>query len=134
VPDISRSKKSWHFLIKLPDNFQRYIIFSINLVSQVTLTSSWTDILYGCYLLRCLYNILYFLWLYNEFFNTCICSSLDGIWTHTIDILQHQSLSLMSSSLDHSTTSAPCKCSFNSRSVTLFQFIIVCICVPSTHA
>ena len=24
------------------------------------------------------------------------CSSLDGIWTHTIDTLQHQSLSLMS--------------------------------------
>ena len=35
------------------------------------------------------------------------CSSLDGIWTHTIDTLQHQSLNLMSSSLDHSTTSAP---------------------------
>jgi hypothetical protein len=33
-------------------------------------------------------------------------SSLDGIWTHTIDTLQHQSLSLMSSALDHSTTSA----------------------------
>jgi hypothetical protein len=30
--------------------------------------SSETDILYGCHLLRCLYNILYFLWLYNEFF------------------------------------------------------------------
>jgi hypothetical protein len=29
------------------------------------------------------------------------CSSLDGIWTHTIDTLQHQSLSLMSSALDH---------------------------------
>ena len=49
-------------------NFQRYIIFSINLVSQVTLRSSGTDILYGYYLLRCLYNILYFVWLYNEFF------------------------------------------------------------------
>jgi hypothetical protein len=32
---------------------------------------------------------------------------IDGIWTHTIDTLQHQSLSLMSSALDHSTTSAP---------------------------
>ena len=44
-------------------------IFSINLVSQVTLRSNGTDILYGCHLLRSLYNILYFLWLYNEFFN-----------------------------------------------------------------
>jgi hypothetical protein len=34
------------------------------------------------------------------------CSSLNGIWTHTIDTLQHQSLSLMSSALDHSTISA----------------------------
>jgi hypothetical protein len=49
-------------------HFQTYLIFSINLVSQVTLRSSGTDILYGCHLLRCLYNILYFLWLYNEFF------------------------------------------------------------------
>ena len=30
--------------------------------------SSGTDILYGCHLLRCLYDILYFLWPYNEFF------------------------------------------------------------------
>jgi hypothetical protein len=42
-------------------NFQTYIIFSINLVSQVTFRFSGTDILYGCHLLRCLYNILYFL-------------------------------------------------------------------------
>ena len=49
-------------------NFQTYIIFSINLVSQVTLRSSGSDIEYGCHLLRCLYNILYFLWLYDEFF------------------------------------------------------------------
>ena len=48
-------------------NFQTYIIFSIKLVSLVTLRSSETDILYGCHFLRCLYNILYFLWLYNEF-------------------------------------------------------------------
>jgi hypothetical protein len=32
------------------------------------------------------------------------CSSLDGIRTHTIDTLQHHSLSLTSSALDHSTT------------------------------
>jgi hypothetical protein len=99
---------------------------------------------------RRLYNILYFLWLYNEFFiilyniikiaelDCCqiiilsiyvpsthaythvlrlsldlllelsnFCSSLDGIWTHTIDTLQHHSLSLTSSALDHSTTSTP---------------------------
>ena len=35
------------------------------------------------------------------------CSSLDGIWTHTIDTLQHHSLSLTSIALDHSTTSTP---------------------------
>jgi hypothetical protein len=46
-------------------NFQTYIIFSINLVSHVTLRSNGTG-------------------------------TLDGIWTHTIDTLQHQSLSLMS--------------------------------------
>ena len=34
-------------------------------------------------------------------------SSLDGIWTHTIDTLQHHSFSLTSSALDHSTTSTP---------------------------
>ena len=32
-------------------NFQTYIIFSINIVSLVTLRSSGTDILYGCHLL-----------------------------------------------------------------------------------
>ena len=50
-----------------------------------------------------------------------LCSSLDGIWswTHTIDALQHHSLSLMSSALDHSTTSSILKYSFNSRSDTL---------------
>ena len=32
-------------------NFQTYILFSINLVSLVTLRSSGTDILYGCHLL-----------------------------------------------------------------------------------
>ena len=32
-------------------NFQTYIIFSVNLVSLVTLRSSGTDILYGCHLL-----------------------------------------------------------------------------------
>ena len=43
------------------------------------------------------------------------CSSLDGIWTHTIVTLQHHSLSLTSSALDHSTISTPLKRSFNSR-------------------
>ena len=42
-------------------NFQTYVIFSINLVSLVTLRSSGTDILNGCHLLRfrvrCLYNL-----------------------------------------------------------------------------
>jgi hypothetical protein len=45
-----------------------YIIFGIYLVSQVTLISSSTDILYGCHLLRCSFNIFYFLWLDSEFF------------------------------------------------------------------
>jgi hypothetical protein len=59
-------------------------------------------------------------YIYNTIFELLnFCSSLDGIWTHTIDTLQHQSLSLMSSALDHSTTSAPLKWSFNDRSVTL---------------
>ena len=50
-------------------NFQTYIIFSINLVSfKVNWRSNGTYIVYGCHLLRRLYNILYFLWLYNEFF------------------------------------------------------------------
>ena len=49
-------------------NFQTYVIFSRNLVSQVTLRCSGTDIVYGCHLLRCLYNPLYFLSLYNDFF------------------------------------------------------------------
>jgi hypothetical protein len=42
-------------------NFQTYVIFSSNLVSQVTLMSGGTDIVYGCHLLRCLHNLLYFL-------------------------------------------------------------------------
>ena len=40
--------------------FQTYIIFSINLVSLVTLRSSGTDILYGCHLLLDV-CILYFI-------------------------------------------------------------------------
>ena len=46
-----------------------------------------------------------------------ICSSFDGIWTHTIDALQYHSISLTSSALDHSTTSTPWKRIFNNRSV-----------------
>ena len=38
--------------------FRRILIFSFNLVSQVTLRSSGTDILYGYHLLRCLHNIV----------------------------------------------------------------------------
>ena len=40
---------------------RRVYIFSIKQVFQVTLRSSGTHILYGCYLLICLYNILYVL-------------------------------------------------------------------------
>ena len=44
-------------------NFQMYIIFSINLVSLVTLRSSGTDILHGCHLLLdvYIYNIYIYL-------------------------------------------------------------------------
>ena len=52
-------------------NFQTYIIFSINLVSQVTLRSSGTDILYGCHLLRIDVRIIYFI-----FFDCIMNSSL----------------------------------------------------------
>ena len=40
-------------------NFQTYIIFSINLLSLVTLRSSGTDILYVCHLLLdvCIYTL-----------------------------------------------------------------------------
>jgi hypothetical protein len=48
-------------------NFQTYIIFSINLVSIVTLRSSGTDILYGCHLLLDV-CIIYFISCNNEFF------------------------------------------------------------------
>jgi hypothetical protein len=44
---------------------------------------------------------------------------LGGIGTHTIDTLQHQSLSLISSTVDHSAVSAILKYSFNNQSVTL---------------
>ena len=73
---------SYYIYIYIHTSTYVYLIFSINLVSQVTLRSSGTDILYGCHLLRSsgtdilygchllrrLFNILYFLWLYNEFF------------------------------------------------------------------
>ena len=49
-------------------NFQTYVIFGSNIVSQVSLRCSGTDIVYGCHLLRCFYNPLYFLSLYNDFF------------------------------------------------------------------
>jgi hypothetical protein len=41
---------------------------STALSRKYNLRSSGTDMLYGCLLLRRLYNILYFLWLNNEFF------------------------------------------------------------------
>jgi hypothetical protein len=82
-----------------------------------------------------------------------LCSYLDGIWAHTIDTLQHQSLSLMSSALDHSTTSAILKLYnilyflwlYNEFFINLYnilniveldccQIIILSIFVPSIHA
>jgi hypothetical protein len=61
------------------------------------------------------FNLIY-IYIYKSNSNTVwfnfqtyinVCSSLDGIWTHTIDTLQHHSLSLTSSALDHSTTFTP---------------------------
>ena len=49
-------------------NFQTYIIFSINLVSLVTLRSSGTGILYGCHLLLDVCIIYFISCDYNEFF------------------------------------------------------------------
>jgi hypothetical protein len=58
-------------------------------------TISWT-----VYVLQCPNSVgIRFLELSN------FCSSLDGFWTHTIDTVQHHSLSLTASALDHSTTS-----------------------------
>jgi hypothetical protein len=48
-------------------SFDFLIYIYIYVLTQVTFRSSGTDILYGCHLLRRLYNILYFLWLYSEF-------------------------------------------------------------------
>jgi hypothetical protein len=60
---ISRNGSiKWKIIIH-NDNDSQYEV-----LSQVTLRSSGTDILYGCHLLRRLYNILYFLSLFNEFF------------------------------------------------------------------
>ena len=54
-----------------------------------------------------------------DFWGIKFCSSLDGIFAHTIDTLQHQSRSLIYSAIDHSTTPTPYKWSFNSQSVNL---------------
>ena len=58
-------------------------------------------------------NIYIYVWKLNQtvlefdFWAVKFLSSLDRIWTHTIDTLQHHSLGLTSSVLDHSTTSTP---------------------------
>jgi hypothetical protein len=90
-PTGSQSNTVWF-------NFQTYVIFSINLVSLVTLRSSGTDILYGCHLLLDV-CIIYFI--------SCGCimnSSLSFVLPSTVfepTPLQHHSLSLTSSALDH---------------------------------
>jgi hypothetical protein len=56
-------------------NFQTYIIFSINLVSLVTLRSSGTGILYGCHLLLDVCIIYFISCDYNEFF-IILCNML----------------------------------------------------------
>ena len=50
-------------------NFQTYIIFSINLSILSNFEIQWDRyIVWSSLASRRLYNILYFLWLYNEFF------------------------------------------------------------------
>ena len=71
----------YHFVLCTWCCFTNKFIRLYNLVSQVTLRSSGTDILYGCHLLRCLYNILYFLWLYNAYLPTLpFCA---GVFWHS---------------------------------------------------
>jgi hypothetical protein len=57
--------------------------------------------------------------------------SLVEIWTHTIDTLQHHSLSLTSSALDHSTTSTPyvstCVCLQYTVHVVMIYGMISCL-------
>jgi hypothetical protein len=82
--------------------------------SQLLLNTVWFNFqtyiyIYICVYITCRY-VLFFLnwtqfWTHPEL--STFCSSLGEIWTHTIDTLQHQSLSLTSSALDHSTTSTP---------------------------
>ena len=66
-----------------------------------------------CHIMLYRHNIYIYVWKLNQivleldFRAVKFCSSHDGIWTHTIDTLQHHSLSLTSSALDHSTTSTP---------------------------
>jgi hypothetical protein len=45
--------------------------------------SSGTDILCGCHLPRCSYNILYFLWLYYELF-IILCNKLNNCWVRLL--------------------------------------------------
>jgi hypothetical protein len=66
-------------------NFQTYIIFSINLVSQVTLRSSGADIVYGCHLLNQAVLEL-------DLWAVKFCSSLDVIWIHTMSESKHGQL------------------------------------------
>jgi hypothetical protein len=73
------------------------MISCINLVSQVTLRSSGADIVYGCHLLRCLYNIvrssvilllpLYTLFpvtVNNDFFIILSAFKIQRVWLHVI--------------------------------------------------
>jgi hypothetical protein len=102
--------KKWKHTIKVSNKKQPPITeqkWRTLLVSLVTLRSSGTDILYGCHLLLDVCIIYFISCDYNEFF--IILYNILKIWTHTIDTLHHHSLSLTSSTLDHSTTSTPFK-------------------------
>ena len=79
-------------LIQKMDFFLQYIYIPLKIYSTVLELDLWAD------------KFLFF---------------LGGIGTHTIDTLQPQSHSLMSSTVDHSAVSAMLKYSFNNQSVTL---------------
>ena len=76
----------------------------------------FTEITICYYMWWCCCNFFLDIYIYVIKFNSTVLEldlwsdkfgfSLEGIWTHAIDTLEHQTLSLMSSALDHFATSA----------------------------
>jgi hypothetical protein len=81
----------WVRLLSCPTGCQSYLLYNVN--------NKW----------------YIYVWKLNQtvleldFRAVKFCSSLDGIWVHIIDTLQHQSLGLMFSDPVHPTTSTPWK-------------------------